>query len=58
MKLRLLRKQLGWTQAKLATRVGVRSNTVARWENGIDSSIPVLVIKYLELYAKYSRRTP
>jgi transcriptional regulator with XRE-family HTH domain len=30
--LRRLREQLGLSQAKLAERLGVASNTVARWE--------------------------
>jgi transcriptional regulator with XRE-family HTH domain len=30
--LRRLRKQLGWTQRRLAEAVGVAENTVARWE--------------------------
>jgi transcriptional regulator with XRE-family HTH domain len=29
------RQALGWTQAQLADRLGVKPNTVARWENGV-----------------------
>src|SRR5712691_10308278 len=32
--LRLGRRELGLTQAQLAERLGVRANTVARWERG------------------------
>jgi|SoiMethySBSTD1v2_1073268.scaffolds.fasta_scaffold5660373_2 putative transcriptional regulator len=32
--LRRLRKQMGLTQAALATRVGVSSNSIARYERG------------------------
>jgi transcriptional regulator with XRE-family HTH domain len=34
-KLKDRRKALGLTQAELAELLGVRMNTVARWENGI-----------------------
>jgi DNA-binding transcriptional regulator YiaG len=30
--LKAIRKRLGWTQAKVASAVGVSANTVARWE--------------------------
>ncbi len=30
--LRRRRRQLGWTQVQLAAKLGVTSNTVARWE--------------------------
>jgi transcriptional regulator with XRE-family HTH domain len=32
--LREFRKRLGFTQAEFAKVIGVRSNTVARWERG------------------------
>jgi transcriptional regulator with XRE-family HTH domain len=32
--LRALRLRRGWTQAEVAIRVGVRQNTIARWESG------------------------
>lgn len=33
-KIRDLREGKGWTQAKLAGKVGVTANTVSRWESG------------------------
>jgi DNA-binding transcriptional regulator YiaG len=33
-KIKTIRKRLGLTQAKLAERLGVCKNTVARWERG------------------------
>jgi transcriptional regulator with XRE-family HTH domain len=29
------RTQLGWTQRQLAEAMGVKQNTVSRWENGV-----------------------
>ena len=34
MKLKERRDRLGWTQAKMAEELGVRSNTYARYERG------------------------
>lgn len=46
-----LRKFLGYTQAKLASEVGVTPNTIARYERGeFKASPPVLkLLKLLEL---------
>lgn len=32
LRIRKIRKALGWTQVQLAERLGVDPNTVARWE--------------------------
>lgn len=32
--LKAIREQLGWTQAELADKLGVRMNSVWRWESG------------------------
>jgi putative transcriptional regulator len=32
---RRIRKRLGLTQVELAAKIGVTSNTVARWERGL-----------------------
>lgn len=34
LKLVRLRRWKGWTQARVATMLGVSTNTVARWERG------------------------
>ena len=47
-RLRAIRKQLGWTQARFAEALGVRPNTIARWERG--DLVPPLVA---ELAAEY-----
>jgi putative transcriptional regulator len=46
-----LRKALGYTQAKLATEVGVTANTIARYEREeLRPSPPVLkLLKLLEM---------
>ena len=46
-----LRKALGYTQARLAEEVGVRANTVARYERGeLRPSPPVTkLLKLLEM---------
>ncbi len=41
------RKALNLTQVELSEIFGVRSNTVARWENGV-SPIPKLVVLAIE----------
>jgi transcriptional regulator with XRE-family HTH domain len=41
-KLKERRKAIGLTQAQLAELLGVRMNTVARWENGI-LAVPLMV---------------
>jgi DNA-binding transcriptional regulator YiaG len=42
--LKKMRESLGLTQVKLAEILGIRSNTVARWENGV-----LIVPKTVEL---------
>jgi transcriptional regulator with XRE-family HTH domain len=56
--LRGLRKRLGLTQVELAKKVGVASNTVARWERG-ELGISEPVSRLLALLAKVELpRTP
>ena len=53
-RLRQIRRELRLTQKALAEALGVRSNTVARWERG-DLEPPLvaeLAAKYLRLKAK------
>ena len=48
--LRECREQLGLTQAELAHEVGVRSDTLSRWERGerkIPKTVEILVQRYL-----------
>jgi transcriptional regulator with XRE-family HTH domain len=48
--LRECRERLGMTQAELAREVGVRSDTLSRWERGerkIPKTVEILVLKYL-----------
>jgi transcriptional regulator with XRE-family HTH domain len=48
--LRECRERLGLTQAELAREVGVRSDTLSRWERGerkIPKTVEILVVKYL-----------
>ncbi|NGZ99121.1 MAG: transcriptional regulator [Nitrospira sp. WS110] len=40
--LKSLRAALGWSQAKLAQELGVRTNTVARWEQGVHPISPLV----------------
>ena len=48
-RLREIRKSLGWTQVRLATALGVRRNTLARWERGdpVPSRVVVLAAEYI-----------
>jgi transcriptional regulator with XRE-family HTH domain len=56
--LRDLRKRLGLTQVELAEKVGVASNTVARWERG-ELGISEPVSRLVKLLAKVeSPQTP
>jgi putative transcriptional regulator len=56
--LRDLRKRLGLTQVELAEKVGVASNTVARWERG-ELGISEPVSRLLRLLEKAKPpRTP
>lgn len=50
--IKVLRKRLGYTQAKLAEEVGVTPNTIARYERDeLRPSPPVLkLLKLLELF--------
>jgi transcriptional regulator with XRE-family HTH domain len=48
--LRECRERLGLTQAELACEVGVRSDTLSRWERSerkIPKTVEILVLKYL-----------
>jgi transcriptional regulator with XRE-family HTH domain len=51
LELKQIRDSLGMSQAALAEALGVRPNTVARWERG-ESSIPSTVEKLAQLLAK------
>lgn len=33
-RIREIRRQLGWSQARFAEEMGVKQNTVSRWETG------------------------
>ena len=44
--LKTIRAALGWSQQRLADELGVRRNTVARWEMGINP-IPLMAIKLI-----------
>ena len=48
-----LRKELSYTQARLAEEIGVTANTVARYERGeLNPSPPVMkLLKLLEMFA-------
>jgi transcriptional regulator with XRE-family HTH domain len=49
-RLRECRERLGLTQAELAHEVGVRSDTLSRWEREerkIPKTVEILVLKYL-----------
>jgi len=49
--LKTLRTRLGFTQEDLAERLGVRTNTVWRWENG-QRHIPEMVVRLVQYVAK------
>jgi DNA-binding transcriptional regulator YiaG len=49
--LKTLRTKLALTQDALAERLGVRMNTVWRWENG-ERHIPEMVVRLLPYLAK------
>lgn len=44
--LKSLRVRLGWSQQRLAERLGVTRNTVTRWEMGL-YPIPPMAVKLL-----------
>lgn len=51
-----LRKRLGWTQQKLADRLGVTQATVNRWERGHKEPKPFTLQRFEELEAQVDRR--
>ena len=55
--LKALRTKLGWSQARLAEQLGVRSNTVARWEQGVHPISPLVTKLLATLATKKTRRT-
>ena len=57
-RLRHIRRELRLTQKELAEAMGVRSNTVARWERG-DLALPrvaELAAEYIRVTSKTKRR--
>lgn len=54
-RLMYLRKQLGWSQARLAIEFKVSPGTIGLWETG-SRSIPGPVLKLIEIYEE--TRTP
>ena len=51
---RKLREQMGLTQAELAARLGVESNSISRWEVGT-RSIPPMAGKFMNLLLRMHR---
>lgn len=49
-KLKILRARLGWSQQRLAEWLGVRRNTVNRWEMGA-RRIPSMAVKLIAILA-------
>ena len=56
-RLRQIRRELDLTQRQLAEALGVRSNTIARWERG-DLEPPLEPPLVAELAAEYIRLKP
>jgi transcriptional regulator with XRE-family HTH domain len=52
--LKAMRTQLGLTQEELGERLGVRKNTIWRWENE-QRGIPETVVRLLDYFAKEVR---
>ena len=50
--LRTERKRRGWTQAELATALGVSTKTVVRWERGQSVPFPYYREKLSALFGK------
>ena len=50
IELKLALDYLGWSQAKLARRLGLNPNTVGRW-----SEVPVVVERYLDLAVRVKK---
>ena len=50
-RLKQIRTQLGWTQASFAEVLGVRLNTLARWERGdlVPPRVAELAAEYIRL---------
>lgn len=42
--LKSLRARLGWSQSRLAERLGVTRNTVNRWEMGLHPIAPMAIL--------------
>lgn len=53
--IRVIRKQLDWTQARLAEEVGVTTNTVARWERD-EMGIREPAVKLIRMIAATSAK--
>jgi transcriptional regulator with XRE-family HTH domain len=52
-----IRKRLGLTQKQLAEKIGVRSNTIARWERGeVKISEPVSKLIHMIAQAETERQ--
>jgi len=47
IELKTVLSELGWSQSKLARRIGVNVNTISRW-----SEVPGPVAAYIELYCR------
>ena len=54
--LKAKREELGFTQVRLAEILGVQSNTVARWENGV-LAVPKVVGLAMETVEQTYRKT-
>lgn len=52
-----IRKELRLTQVKLAARLNVARETISRWENGVESPLPVYVMMLRELQQSRGTRT-
>ena len=53
--IKALRLRLGLTQAELGTEIGVHQVTVARWETGGKSPLPIVQRALADLDARRSR---
>ncbi len=49
--IRQLRQERGWSQAKLATRLGMVPRTVSTWERGVRTPDPRTLVRLAELFS-------